>query len=138
PRKRWRSARHPPARSGSTNRSRVACRSTPWCSASCRSRSGRSTTNTSDPLITVRPEPVEAGPEQGRRGRRASPFMVRQARPERTYVDSVLSEEDLMQTKSIWMVALAAAALVLATATPARDLTVVSWGGAYQDAQRDV
>ena len=43
-----------------------------------------------------------------------------------------------MQTKSIWMVALAAAALVLATATPARDLTVVSWGGAYQDAQRDV
>ena len=33
---------------------------------------------------------------------------------------------------------LAAAALVLSTAAPARDLTVVSWGGAYQDAQREV
>src|SRR5258706_3835853 len=43
-----------------------------------------------------------------------------------------------MQGKSMWMVALAAAALVLSVAAPARDLTVVSWGGAYQDAQRDV
>jgi putative spermidine/putrescine transport system substrate-binding protein len=43
-----------------------------------------------------------------------------------------------MQSKSIWMVALAAMALVLSAAAPARDLTVVSWGGAYQDAQRDV
>jgi len=43
-----------------------------------------------------------------------------------------------MQSKSTWMVALAAVALALSTAVPARDLTVVSWGGAYQDAQREV
>ena len=44
-----------------------------------------------------------------------------------------------MQSKRIWMVALAATvALVVSATAPARDLTVVSWGGAYQDAQREV
>src|SRR6266699_5764370 len=43
-----------------------------------------------------------------------------------------------MQGKSIWMLAVSAAALVLCTAAFARDLSVVSWGGAYQDAQREV
>ena len=43
-----------------------------------------------------------------------------------------------MQSKSTWMFALAAVALMLSTAVPARDLTVVSWGGAYQDAQKKV
>ena len=44
-----------------------------------------------------------------------------------------------MQSKRIWMAALAAtAALVLSATATARDLTVVSWGGAYQDAQREV
>src|SRR5512144_1006748 len=37
-----------------------------------------------------------------------------------------------------WITALAAATFVLAAPTLARDLSVVSWGGAYQDAQRDV
>src|SRR5207244_12053819 len=50
----------------------------------------------------------------------------------------VSSEEAHMQSKSTWMFALAAVALMLSTALPARDLTVVSWGGAYQDAQREV
>ena len=43
-----------------------------------------------------------------------------------------------MQSKRFWMAALAATAVVISGAVPARDLTVVSWGGAYQDAQRDV
>src|SRR5438128_617121 len=44
-----------------------------------------------------------------------------------------------MQSRTIWIPAVAAAALILsATAALARDLSVVSWGGAYQDAQREV
>ena len=43
-----------------------------------------------------------------------------------------------MKSKSIGMVTLTAITVVLSTATSARDLTVVSWGGAYQDAQREV
>jgi putative spermidine/putrescine transport system substrate-binding protein len=33
---------------------------------------------------------------------------------------------------------LGAAAMMLSAAAGARDLSVISWGGAYQDAQRDV
>ena len=43
-----------------------------------------------------------------------------------------------MKTQSFKLVALAAASIVLATGAAARDLAVVSWGGAYQDAQREV
>jgi putative spermidine/putrescine transport system substrate-binding protein len=43
-----------------------------------------------------------------------------------------------MQRRNLWIVAVTAAASVLSVAAAARDLTVVSWGGAYQDAQREV
>ena len=43
-----------------------------------------------------------------------------------------------MLSRKIWMVGVTAASLVLSAAVLARDLSVVSWGGAYQDAQRDV
>ena len=43
-----------------------------------------------------------------------------------------------MQGNSLKLCGVAAAALLLAASAAARDLTVVSWGGAYQDAQRDV
>ena len=43
-----------------------------------------------------------------------------------------------MQSRTILTVGLAALALALSAAVAARDLTVVSWGGAYQDAQREV
>ena len=43
-----------------------------------------------------------------------------------------------MLSRKIWMVGVTAASLVLSTAALARDLSVVSWGGAYQDAQREV
>jgi putative spermidine/putrescine transport system substrate-binding protein len=43
-----------------------------------------------------------------------------------------------MQRRSILKGALAATALPLAAQAQGRDLTVVSWGGAYQDAQREV
>ena len=43
-----------------------------------------------------------------------------------------------MQGLSFKLGALAAAALVMSAGAAARDLTVVSWGGAYQDAQREV
>src|SRR6202140_1486273 len=44
-----------------------------------------------------------------------------------------------MQSKRIWMAALAAtAAFVLSAPALARAFSVVSWGGAYQDAQREV
>ena len=43
-----------------------------------------------------------------------------------------------MLSRKIWMVGVTAASLVLSTAVLARDLSVVSWGGAYQDAQREV
>ena len=33
---------------------------------------------------------------------------------------------------------LGAAAMMLSAPASARDLSVISWGGAYQDAQRDV
>ena len=37
-----------------------------------------------------------------------------------------------------WIVAIAAAGVAFCTHASARDLSVVSWGGAYQDAQREV
>src|SRR6202171_4869615 len=37
-----------------------------------------------------------------------------------------------------WIAVLAVAVLALSAPALARDLSVVSWGGAYQDAQRDV
>jgi len=43
-----------------------------------------------------------------------------------------------MQISRTWMLAVAAAALMLSAPAMTRDLSVVSWGGAYQDAQRDV
>jgi putative spermidine/putrescine transport system substrate-binding protein len=43
-----------------------------------------------------------------------------------------------MQAKSWKLGAIALCAAVLAVPAVARDLTVVSWGGDYQDAQRDV
>ena len=43
-----------------------------------------------------------------------------------------------MLSRQIWMVGVTAASVVLSAAALARDLSVVSWGGAYQDAQRDV
>src|SRR3982750_3273402 len=43
-----------------------------------------------------------------------------------------------MQSMKTWIVAVIAAAFVLPSLALARDLSVVSWGGAYQDAQRDV
>ena len=43
-----------------------------------------------------------------------------------------------MLSRKIWMVGVTAASLVLSTAVLARDLSVVSWGGSYQDAQREV
>ena len=43
-----------------------------------------------------------------------------------------------MLSRKIWMVGVTAASLVLSTGVLARDLSVVSWGGAYQDAQREV
>ena len=42
-----------------------------------------------------------------------------------------------MHPKSWKGVALALCAIALASPAAARDLTVVSWGGDYQDAQRD-
>jgi len=42
-----------------------------------------------------------------------------------------------MQAKSWKLGAIALCAAVLAVPAVARDLTVVSWGGDYQDAQRD-
>jgi len=42
-----------------------------------------------------------------------------------------------MQARSWNIGAIALCALALALPAAARDLTVVSWGGAYQDAQRD-
>ena len=39
---------------------------------------------------------------------------------------------------ALGFVATITAGIVLATAAQARDLTVVSWGGAYQDAQKKV
>jgi putative spermidine/putrescine transport system substrate-binding protein len=42
-----------------------------------------------------------------------------------------------MQARSWKFGALALCALALAGGAAARDLTVVSWGGAYQDAQRE-
>jgi len=43
-----------------------------------------------------------------------------------------------MQSRKIRIVAMTAAAVVLSATALARDLSVVSWGGAYQDAQREV
>ena len=40
--------------------------------------------------------------------------------------------------KGLSLLALLAAAMALSTTALARDLSVISWGGAYQDAQRDV
>ena len=42
-----------------------------------------------------------------------------------------------MHAKSWKGVALALCAIALASPATARDLTVVSWGGDYQDAQRE-
>ena len=43
-----------------------------------------------------------------------------------------------MSGKTMSFVIAAAASLLVWTAVQARDLSVVSWGGAYQDAQREV
>ncbi len=66
------------------------------------------------------------------------PSIAARLRRKASGADHVLSEEANMQSRKIWIVALAAAALVLSATALARDLTVVSWGGAYQDAQREV
>ena len=42
-----------------------------------------------------------------------------------------------MQNRKLWIAAVAAAMFGLSAAALARDLVVVSWGGAYQDAQRE-
>src|SRR5437899_1776041 len=43
-----------------------------------------------------------------------------------------------MDSKKVGIAAFATMALMLSASAVARDLSVVSWGGAYQDAQRDV
>src|SRR4029079_2162940 len=66
------------------------------------------------------------------------PNIAAHSRGKASGADTLELAEAKMLSRKIWMVGVTAASLVLSTAVLARDLSVVSWGGAYQDAQREV